>query len=139
MDHIKNARNYRPLDAASHRARGINPLCGDSFSVYALIADDVIREAAFQCECCGISMASASIMTELVTGRTVAEVRRLLREFTAALKAAESGDETASLGAEAAAIIGLIRQSPSRANCARLGWVTLESALDDRAEAVLEF
>lgn len=138
MDHIKNARNYRPLEDASHVARGINPLCGDTFSVYVRISHEVVREAAFQCECCGISMASASIMTELVTGKTIAEVRSLVRQFTSALKAANAGDDASSLGTDAIAMIGLIRQSPSRANCARLGWMTLESALDGRAEAVLE-
>lgn len=137
MDHIKNARNYRPLDAASHVARGINPLCGDTFSVYVRVSHEVVREAAFQCECCGISMASASIMTELVTGRTVAEARSLVRQFISALKAANAMDDAPSLSADAAAMIGLIRQSPSRANCARLGWVTLEAALDGRGEAVL--
>jgi nitrogen fixation NifU-like protein len=138
MDHIKNARNYRPLTGASHLARGVNPLCGDTFSVYVRVENAVVREAAFQCECCGISMASASIMTELVTGRPVVEVRRLVHEFTAALKAAGTAVGTASLGGDAAAMLNLIRQSPSRINCARLGWLTLESALDGRVEAVLE-
>ena len=138
MDHIKNARNYRPLTGASHLARGINPLCGDSFSVYLRVEEEVVRDAAFQCECCGISMASASIMTELVTGRPVAEVRRLVHAFKTSLRTAQPAAESSALGADAAAMIGLIRQSPSRANCAALGWITLESALEGRAEAILE-
>jgi nitrogen fixation protein NifU and related proteins len=120
MDHIKNVRNYRSLGEASHAANGINPLCGD----------------AFQCECCGISMASASIMTELVTGRSVEQAQGLVHDFTALLKG-EVTPQDAAIAGDALAIVALIRQSPSRLNCARLAWVTLEAALAGRSEAVL--
>lgn len=136
MDHIRNARNYRTLSNASHFAQGMNPLCGDTFSVYARVQAGTVREAAFHCECCGISMASASIMTELVTGKTVEEVRALARNFNALLKAQAQPDETLISGA-ALAMVELIRESPSRQNCARLSWATLEAALDGRAQAVL--
>ncbi|HWQ37565.1 MAG TPA: SUF system NifU family Fe-S cluster assembly protein [Burkholderiales bacterium] len=138
MDHIKNARNYRAIADASHVARGVNPLCGDSFSVYLRLEGEIVREAAFQCECCGISMASASIMTVLVTGRAVGEVRRLAREFAALL--AQRSESSLGAGApseEAAAIVDLVRQSPSRLNCARLSWAALEAALDGRPQAVI--
>ncbi len=67
MDHIKNARNYRALADASHNANGHNPLCGDDIAVYVNLHGDRIAEVSFECTCCGISMASASIMTENVT------------------------------------------------------------------------
>jgi len=64
LDHIKNARNFHELKDANRKAHGVNPLCGDTFDVYAVVEGDRVVDAAFQCECCGISMASASIMTE---------------------------------------------------------------------------
>jgi len=66
LDHIKNARNFHELKDANRKAHGVNPLCGDTFNVYATVEGDRVVDAGFQCECCGISMASASIMTETV-------------------------------------------------------------------------
>lgn len=134
MDHIKNARNYRELAEATGTAEGINPLCGDSFRVYLRVDGGVVRDAAFQCECCGISMASASIMTETVKGRSVSEARRAIRDFSALI-----GGETdaASAPAELHAVLGVVRQFPSRVNCASLAWATLEAALDGRERATL--
>ncbi len=136
MDHIRNARNYRVIADASHVAQGVNPLCGDTFSVYVRVEGGVLREAAFQCECCGISMASASIMTELVTNKSVDEVRALARDFGLLLKTQTKSEDTRISG-PALAVAGLIRESSSRVNCAHLSWVTLEAALDGRAQAVL--
>ena len=136
MDHIRNARNYRALANASHSAQGTNALCGDTFSVYARVEAEIVREAAFHCECCGISMASASIMTEMVTGKAVEEVRALARDFRSLLKPQPQPRE-ATIHGPALAIVKLIRESPSRANCARLSWATLEAALDGQAQAVL--
>ena len=81
LDHIKNARNYRVLEHADRVAEGVNPLCGDTFTVYVQLDGEVIRDAAFQCSCCGISMASASVMTEAVKGRTLAQADELYRRF----------------------------------------------------------
>ena len=134
MDHIKNARNYRELSEATGSAEGINPLCGDSFRVYVRIEGDIVRDAAFQCECCGISMASASIMTETVKGRTLPQARSAIREFRS-LVAGGTGAESAH--ADLHAVLGGVRQFPSRVNCASLAWATLEAALDGRERASL--
>ena len=83
LDHIKNARNYRTLDHADRIAEGINPLCGDSFTVYVLLEGEVIRDTSFQCSCCGISMASASVMTQAMKGKTIEQAKELNRRFTA--------------------------------------------------------
>lgn len=134
MDHIKNARNYRELSEATGSAEGVNPLCGDSFRVYVRIEDDIVRDAAFQCECCGISMASASIMTETVKGRTLPQARLAIREFEALV----AGDaHTGATHADLHAVLGVVRQFPSRVNCASLAWATLEAALDGRERATL--
>ena len=75
MDHIKNARNFRALADATHHANGSNPLCGDELTVYIRLGNERIEDAAFQRTCCGISMASASIMTESVRGKSGAALR----------------------------------------------------------------
>lgn len=136
MDHIKNARNFHALAGANRSARGINPLCGDTFNVYARVEGERVVEAAFECECCGISMASASIMTEAVRGRTVAETRALVRHFGKLLR--NQVDAAAvPAGAGEIAMLDLIAEFPSRVNCALLGWHTLDAALDGRETMTL--
>ncbi len=136
LDHIKNARNFRQLDNANRKSHGINPLCGDTFDVYVRVGDDKVLEAAFECECCGISMASASIMTETVRGKTVAEARALYRHFEQLLRnRGKSADAPA--GAGEIAMLELIAEFPSRVNCALLGWHTLDAALEGRDTATL--
>jgi nitrogen fixation NifU-like protein len=136
LDHIKNARNFHELPNANLRSHGINPLCGDTFDVYARVEGDRIVDAAFQCECCGISMASASIMTEAVKGKTVQEARALYRRFEKTLR--EPGS-VVDLRADSGQmpILELIREFPSRVNCALLGWHTLDAALDGRESTTL--
>jgi nitrogen fixation NifU-like protein len=135
MDHIRNARNYRALPAASHHAAGINPLCGDEMTIYANIVQDRIHDVGFQCSCCGISMASASIMTDLLKSAKVAEVKPLLRTFITAIA---SSAEPLSHGVDGGrlAILQTVQALPSRRKCAALPWLTLEAALEGRAQAV---
>ena len=133
MDHIKNARGFRVLDDATHHAEGRNPLCGDEVTVYLTLAGGQIESAAFQCTCCGISMASASIMTESVRGKGCAEVRAWLAEFVAAL-AAHAEAAPPGAGDVHYALLDTVRQFPARTRCAMLPWVTLEAALDNRSE-----
>jgi nitrogen fixation NifU-like protein len=136
MDHIKNARNYRELPHADRRAQGVNPLCGDSFTIYLRIESDRIREAAFQCTCCGISMASASVMTELVRDRTLGEAGALVDEFERLVFGPHAA-ERAQLETDRLAILSVVRASPSRANCAALAWHTLGAALKGEESAIL--
>ena len=136
LDHIRNARNFHQLGDANRKAQGLNPLCGDTFTVYARIEGDRVAEASFHCECCGISMASASVMTETITGRTVSEARSLYRHFERLLKdpagtSGQPGDD------DQLAVLALIREFPSRVNCALLGWKTLDAALDGRSEVTI--
>ena len=135
LDHIKNARNFHELTDANRKAHGINPLCGDTFDVYARVEGDRVVDAAFQCECCGISMASASIMTETVKGKTVQEARMLYRSFEKLLRAPDAAALHADSGQMP--MLELIREFPSRVNCALLGWHTLDAALDGREATTL--
>ena len=135
MDHIRNARNYRALSGASHHAAGINPLCGDEMNVYANIVQDRIHDVGFQCSCCGISMASASIMTDLLKSASVADAKPLLRAFITAIS---SSAEPLSHGVDGGrlAILQTVHALPSRRKCAALPWLTLEAALEGRPQAV---
>lgn len=135
MDHIKNARNYRMLDEVDRQATGMNPLCGDEVFVYLQMEGERIADVAFQCTCCGISMASASIMTEMVKGKLADEAKALLREFVAMLKS-RTQPASQGMGAERLAMLETVKKFPARTRCAALPWATLEGALD-RQEAVL--
>ncbi len=132
LDHIKNARNYRPIENADRHAEGVNPLCGDTFTVYVDLDGETIRDAAFQCSCCGISMASASVMTEIVRGKSVERAQALYRHFIALLNDQDAPQTDDAMGE--LAVLGVVRDFPSRRNCAALAWHTLAAALEGRTE-----
>ena len=134
MDHIKHARNYGEMKEPSFQADGVNALCGDNLTVYVRVDSDVLSEAQFKCECCGISMASASIMTEMIKGKTVEHARRIAEEFLGSFSE-ESSQTPADQGRSA--VFGIVREFPSRRNCASLAWVALNAALDGKDQAVL--
>ena len=128
MEHIRHARNYRVPDDANRQRAGSNPLCGDEMTVYLRMDGERIAEAAFQCACCGISMASASIMTEMVKGTSKEEARALLRRFTDMVVAGAA--PAGGTSAEWLALLDTVGRFPSRARCAALPWVTLEGLLE---------
>lgn len=133
MDHIKNARNYRVIEDADRTAEGSNPLCGDEMTVFLRIAGERILDVAYQCTCCGISMASASIMTEQVMGRNVKEVRALVQAFCEMLD--HPADFVPSHSVPTIQpMLETVRQYPSRVRCAVLPWTTLGTILDDVPE-----
>jgi nitrogen fixation protein NifU and related proteins len=136
MDHIKNARNYRVLTDADHSASGTSPLCGDDITVYVKLDDGSIEDIAFQCTCCGVSMASASIMTELVKGVRIQDARALIHEFVTLLTFAANGAGSL-LTPERLAMLETVRRFPSRGRCAVLPWATLERALAQRDDPVV--
>ena len=132
MDHIKNARNYRTLAEPALRAEGLNVLCGDGLTVYLRLDAERLGEVGFQCECCGISMASASIMTEAIAGRTRHEATALHAWVVAAIEG--RGEPPAGVP-DVVAIVEAVKASPSRLRCALLPWATLAAALEGRSEA----
>jgi nitrogen fixation protein NifU and related proteins len=136
MDHIRNARNYRVLNDADRSASGTSPLCGDELTVYVKLHEDTIADVAFQCTCCGVSMASASIMTELVKGARTEEAGALIREFVTLLTVAANGAGSL-MTPERLAMLETVRRFPSRARCAVLPWATLERALEHSDDPVV--
>ena len=134
MEHIKHARNYRALKRAHRRATGFNPLCGDEMTLYLGVRGGRIDDIAFQCTCCGISRASASIMTELLRGREPAEAREQVRAFMALLDDRAHPAQPRPTQ-EQEALLATARKFPSRVRCATLPWSTLARALDEIADA----
>jgi nitrogen fixation NifU-like protein len=133
LDHGRNPRNFRVPEHANHGAEGKNPLCGDHVVVRLEYADGVVKDVGFQGSGCAISTAAASTMTELVKGKTRAEVDALFRRFHDLVTGKSEGDPE-ELGKLAA--FGGLSEFPMRVKCATLAWHTLEAALDDDKNAV---
>lgn len=135
LDHYKRPRNRRALAGADHEAKGHNPLCGDQVTVYLKLDGDRVREVAFEGGGCAISTASASLMTEAVKGKTIAEAREVFEKFhalvTGRLEDADAGPDLGKLEVFAGVV-----QFPMRVKCATLAWHTLEAAIQKRNATV---
>ena len=127
LDHNKRPRNFHVVDSASHQAEGFNPLCGDRLHLYLKVEDDVVTEVGFQGSGCAISKASASIMTDSVKGRPVAEVQDLFRRFHTMVTTPP--DQSVEDMGKLSALAG-VREFPVRVKCASLAWHTLKAALE---------
>ena len=134
LDHHKRPRNFGPLPAANHDAEGHNPLCGDRLVVHVDVEDGVIRGVAFEGAGCAISRASASLMTDAVKGKSVAEAERLFEEFRQMVTSGVDQAVEESLG-KLTVFCG-VREFPSRVKCASLSWHTLHAALESKDTAV---
>jgi nitrogen fixation NifU-like protein len=127
LDHNKNPRNFGRLDPADAEAQGHNPLCGDRLSVTVRLEGDRVADLRFDGKGCAISVASASMMSEAVKGRTRAEIGALFDTVHTTLTHHDF-DPPASLG-KLAALSG-VREFPARVKCASLCWHTLNAALE---------
>jgi nitrogen fixation NifU-like protein len=132
LDHNKRPRNFHAM-TDGRKAEGYNPLCGDRLTVYLRVADGIITDASFQGSGCAISKASASLMTESVKGKTLAEADALFERFHRMVTTPpeESVEDLGKLSA-----LGGVRQFPLRVKCASLAWHTLRAAADARDELV---
>jgi nitrogen fixation NifU-like protein len=134
VDHNRNPRNFRPMTDADCHAEGFNPLCGDRLTIYVRLEGGVIRDVSFQGSGCAISVASASLLTESVKGRTVEDAERLFGTMHAMLTRDDAEVDVASLG-KLGALSG-VRAFPARVKCASLCWHTLDAALHRQTEPV---
>jgi nitrogen fixation NifU-like protein len=138
LDHGRKPRNFRRLEDANRHARGDNPMCGDRMELWVKLADDGrIADTGFQGRGCAISMASASLMTETVRGKTAAEANVLGEKFRALAMTGTCPDCEAALAddMERLQVLGGVSEYPSRVKCATLAWHTLNNALNNRQEA----
>jgi nitrogen fixation NifU-like protein len=135
LDHNKRPRNFHKLEHASHEAKGHNPLCGDKITVYLEIEGGVIKDIGFEGAGCAVSTASASVMTESLKGKTLAEAEALFEKFhnlvTGKPDTSEEGPELGKLE-----IFAGVQKYPVRVKCATLAWHTVRAALQQKADAV---
>ncbi len=127
LDHNKRPRNFRTLETANHSAEGFNPLCGDRLHLYVRVDGDVVTDVGFQGSGCAISKASASLMTDSIKGRPVAEVRALFERFH---RMVTTPPEKAVEDMGKLSVLAGVREFPVRVKCASLAWHTLKAALD---------
>ena len=132
LDDSKRPRNFRALEDG-RKAEGYNPLCGDRFTVYLRMEDSVIKDTSFQGSGCAISKASASLMTETVKGKTLAEAEALFDRFQR-MVTAPPDLPVEDLGR--LSVFAGVRQFPVRVKCASLAWHTLRAAVEARNEVV---
>jgi nitrogen fixation protein NifU and related proteins len=135
IDHSKRPRNFRVLEGANRKSEGYNPLCGDKITVFLELENDRVKNIGFQGSGCAISTASASVMTESLKGKTLAEAETLFQVFhqlvtgkpPAAGKTPELGKLVAFSG---------VSDFPARVKCATLAWHTLHAALQGKGDTV---
>ena len=134
LDHSKRPRNFGRLEGANRKAEGYNPLCGDQFTVYLQLEDDVIKDVRFEGAGCAISKASASMMTASLKGKTKAEAERLFERFHQMVTGQDGKPDPAELGK--LAVFAGVCEFPVRVKCASLAWHTLHAALEGKDEPV---
>lgn len=126
LDHNRRPHNFRVIESPSAKQEGYNPLCGDRLTLYITVKGDVITDAAFQGSGCAISKASASLMTDAVKGKTVAEARELFEQFHAMIMS-DPNTPPADLGK--LSVLAGVREFPTRVKCASLAWHTMKAAV----------
>jgi nitrogen fixation protein NifU and related proteins len=135
LDHGQHPRNFRAQEHPSHFANGHNPLCGDRVTVYVTLEGERIRDVSFQGRGCAISQASASLMTEILKGKTLAEAEALFKGFHAKVTGGEEPATPETLADEMERLEPLtgVKSYPARVKCATLAWHAFEAALKNGA------
>lgn len=138
LDHARSPRHFGELPGATHRAEGINPLCGDRLTLHLHVQDNAIHDARFEGTGCAISVASASLLTETVAGMTTDEALAFSHALNERLKSTNGKGGTSMDFGKLRALEG-VRDFPSRIKCATLAWHALTSAINkDEAPASTE-
>jgi nitrogen fixation NifU-like protein len=126
LDHCRRPRNFHPMEGADRHAEGYNPLCGDKVRIYLKLANGRIIDISFQGSGCAISTASASILTETMKGKTIAEAEALFEAFHDLVTGKQPGRAPAP---GKLAVFSGVAEFPVRVKCATLAWHTLKNAL----------
>jgi len=135
LDHNKNPKNYGKLESYNHTSEGYNPLCGDRLNIYLQIEDDMIKDIHFVGSGCAISKASASVMTTVLKGKTIAEARGIFKNFQALITSNSDVQPDFDKYGKLAVFAG-VREFPTRIKCASLGWHTVLAAIENEDEVV---
>ena len=139
IDHNRSPRNFGQLENPTQVAEGYNPLCGDKLNLYLTTKDDVITDVSFDGSGCAISVASASLMTDSLKGKTIKEAEQLFENFHDLIMEEENPDEEHMQALGKLAALAGVKEYPARVKCATLCWHTLHSALQgDKCSATTE-
>ena len=133
LDHGKNPRNLRKTENFNKDAKGNNPLCGDNVHIYLKLNEKKkVEDISFEGSGCAISMASASIMTDLIKGKEENQVKEIVSDFLEMIKEKEKLDTKLLKDDEKTKLMCLsgVKQYPMRVKCATLSWHTLTSAIE---------
>ena len=135
LDHSRHPRHFGALEGATHTAEGYNPLCGDRVKIY-LALDDAgrIKDITFEGKGCAISQSSASLMTDMLTGRTVEEAEKMMGGFLHLVKGEADTGELDADDRERLEVMAGVSAFPMRVKCATLAWHTMKSALEGKSE-----
>ncbi len=131
LDHCNRPRNFRELPRPTCSARGDNPLCGDQLTLFIELDGEVIRQISFVGAGCCISKAAASLLTEALKGKTVADAKQLFNKVHQMLTTGTVPDSVGKL-----AVLSGVHKYPARVKCATLAWHTLLAAIEGRTEPV---
>lgn len=131
FDHYRKPRNFGRLEHANRHAQGFNPLCGDKVTVYLDVENGIIRNASFEGAGCAISTASASLMTEMLKGRSADEAEQLMQDFHRMVTGESLNQELGKLE-----VLAGVREFPQRVKCATLAWHTMKAALENQPQSV---
>ena len=139
LDHGKNPRNLRRAENFNKDAKGHNPLCGDKVHVYLKLNESKkVEDISFEGQGCAISMASASIMTDLVKGKEEFEVKEIVNDFLDMIKEKDQLNSNILNEDDKTKLMCLsgVKQYPMRVKCATLSWHTLTTAIDKSQEEI---
>jgi nitrogen fixation NifU-like protein len=134
VDHSKRPRNYRVLEGADRKVDGYNPLCGDKITVYVKLDGDRVKDISFEGSGCAISTASASLLTESLKGKTLADAEALFESFHNLVTGLAPAHATPKLGK--LAVFSGVCDYPTRVKCATLAWHTVRAALRGEGDRV---
>jgi nitrogen fixation NifU-like protein len=130
LDHSRHPRHFGALEDATHKGEGYNPLCGDRVKIYLSVdSNNRIADIKFEGKGCAISQASASLMTDMLVGRSVPEAERLMGGFLHLVKGEDAG-ELGNDDRERLDVMAGVSAFPMRIKCATLAWHTMKSALE---------
>jgi nitrogen fixation NifU-like protein len=132
LEHSKTPRNFKQPASTNRSAEGYNPLCGDHFTVYLDMEGDAIRDIGFKGSGCAISKASASMMTQIVKGKSKQEASALFDQFRKLV----TGTDEKEVDLGKLAVFSGVSEFPTRVKCATLAWHTLQAALENQQEAI---
>lgn len=135
LDHNKNPKNFGKIDPHNHMAEGFNPLCGDHLHVYMYTDGNVIQNISFDGGGCAISKSSASLMTQMLKGKTIEEAHYLFNRFHD-MVTGNTTEEDDFEDLDKLAIFQGVKEFPVRVKCASLSWHTMEAALQNNVQPV---